>query len=85
MTYSETAIVGNINLPIMDSFGQTLEGTLAFAETVDQTAKIGDAGTKTYDVVYTPNDTNYAPVTDKITVVVGKADQVAINTASFLR
>ncbi|MCI8291568.1 MAG: DUF5011 domain-containing protein, partial [Clostridia bacterium] len=83
MTYSATAIVGNINLPTMDSYGQTLEGTLAFADTVDQTAKIGDVGTKTYDVVYTPNDTNYAPVTDKITVEVGKANQVAINTTSI--
>ncbi len=68
---AEVATVGEIQMPTTDAEGNALKGTLAFDETVDTTVEVGPIGSTTnYAVVFTPNDTNYAPVKGEITVTV---------------
>lgn len=55
--------------------GQTVAGTFAWADKYDENTTVGDAGERTFDVVFTPTDKEvYATVTDTVTVNVAQKE-----------
>ena len=53
--------------------GQPVAGTFAWADKYDENTTVGDAGERTFDVVFTPTDKEvYAAVTGTVTVNVAK-------------
>ena len=55
--------------------GQTVAGTFAWADKYDENTTVGDAGERTFDVVFTPTDKEvYATVTGTVTVTVAQKE-----------
>lgn len=55
--------------------GQTVAGTFAWADKYDENTTVGDAGERTFDVVFTPTDKEvYATVTGTVTVNVAQKE-----------
>lgn len=55
--------------------GQPVEGTFAWADKYDENTTVGDAGERTFDVVFTPTDKEvYATVTGTVTVTVAQKE-----------